>query len=260
LNFNRSNIIKVAIPSEHGSWGFFLEPIALSLLVAYSFEGLIIAISAFILFLANQPSSYIVKRKPKYLLLLSIYFTIFYLFSAIGIIVYFLIGNINFILILPFGASIFIMVLYKILEFYNLKRNIIVELIPQVSLVFICVSILLLKDWKFEFIIAFTIIVLSRSIHTVFYINNKLKVLKNRTPDKSLTNWVGAIFAVLLILFASLDFSPWLSLIAFSLLILRSIFGLFPNSIETVKIVGIKEFIYGFLFVLINVIGYNFNF
>jgi hypothetical protein len=45
----------LALPFEHGAWGFLLEPVAAGLLVAPSVAGLLIAIAAVAVFLARHP-------------------------------------------------------------------------------------------------------------------------------------------------------------------------------------------------------------
>ncbi len=47
----------LALPAEHGGWGFVLEPIALALLVAPSWAGVLIGVGAMSAFLARQPLS-----------------------------------------------------------------------------------------------------------------------------------------------------------------------------------------------------------
>ncbi|MEQ1698931.1 MAG: YwiC-like family protein [Ilumatobacteraceae bacterium] len=45
----------VALPTEHGGWGLTLEPVLLGLLVAPSWQGLLIGLAAFLAFLARTP-------------------------------------------------------------------------------------------------------------------------------------------------------------------------------------------------------------
>ena len=45
----------VALPAEHGSWSLVTEPILLGLLVAPSWAGAALAVTAFALFLFNRP-------------------------------------------------------------------------------------------------------------------------------------------------------------------------------------------------------------
>jgi len=260
LILNSHNIVKVAFPREYGSWGLFLEPLILALIISYSHEGTIIGLSSFFLFLAYQPSSIIIKNKPKYLLPWAYIFLIVYLIFALGLLIFLISNYTNRSFLYPFVIAILLMIVFKAFEAINLNRNIVVELIPQVSVALISSSIILINNWETEFVIAFVIVILSRSFQTVFYINNKLKLFKEHTPNKIIVNSVGLSFFIILLFSAVYNFTPWLSLLSLLLLILRAIVGLSPyNKNEKVKIVGIKEFIYGFLFIMINSIGYLMN-
>jgi hypothetical protein len=46
---------KLALPYEHGAWGFLLEPVAVGLLVAPSRAGVLVAVGAIAAFLARHP-------------------------------------------------------------------------------------------------------------------------------------------------------------------------------------------------------------
>ena len=258
--FNTSIFKKVGFPNEHGSWGFFLEPIILALLISYSLEGLLLSISAFFLFLANQPSSYVIKGKPKYLLPSAYFYLILYFTISSIIIIYLILTSKSIFFLFPFFTAISLMLFFKIMELRNLNRNLIVELIPQFAVVLIAVALLITSKWEISLIIAFIFVVFSRSIQTVFYINNKLKYFKGHKPNKILVNLISTIFVIILAYLAVLNLSPWISVLTILLLTVRSIIGfLKSNKNEKVKTIGIKEFIYGFLFVVINSIGYNFG-
>src|SRR5688572_23763420 len=51
----------VALPTEHGGWGFVSEPVVLGLLLAPSFGGLAMGIAAFAAFLLHQPLKIVLK-------------------------------------------------------------------------------------------------------------------------------------------------------------------------------------------------------
>jgi len=44
---SKLHIKQAALPNEHGSWGFVLEPLILVLLIAYSPTGFLLSITAF---------------------------------------------------------------------------------------------------------------------------------------------------------------------------------------------------------------------
>ena len=51
----------VALPTEHGGWGFISEPIVLGLLLALGWGGLALSIAAFAAFLLRQPLKIVLK-------------------------------------------------------------------------------------------------------------------------------------------------------------------------------------------------------
>ena len=51
----RVSIRSIALPTEHGGWGFTLEPILLGLLVAYSAAAWELSVAALAVFLARRP-------------------------------------------------------------------------------------------------------------------------------------------------------------------------------------------------------------
>jgi hypothetical protein len=55
----------IALPAEHGGWGFLLEPIALGLLLAPSIAGLYLTFSAIALFLARHPLTLLVMNRRR---------------------------------------------------------------------------------------------------------------------------------------------------------------------------------------------------
>src|SRR5580765_2997240 len=55
----------IALPVEHGGWGFLLEPIALGLLLAPSIAGFYLAFSGVGLFLARQPLTLLVLNRHR---------------------------------------------------------------------------------------------------------------------------------------------------------------------------------------------------
>ncbi len=257
MKFKLENFKKVAYPCEYGAWGFFLEPIVLALLISYTTDGLLIGISAFLLFLAYQPSTYIIKQTPKTLLAISYVVLSVYLLITTLILYCVIYSSSNYFFFWPFLLAIFLMVIFKISEAANINRKLFFELIPQVAVALMASSILLKNNWELEFVVGFVIIVFSRSIQTVFYINNKLKFVKGFKPNKTIVDLIGISFLLILIFLYDKEIVPLLSIFAVVGLMFRVYLG-FQNSLqnEKVKIIGIKEFIYGFLFVIVNSIGY----
>lgn len=254
------NIKKVSFPREHGSWGFLLEPLFLSLFVASSQNGLLLALTTFVIFLNHQPVRILLNEKDsKKIKSLAVVFFLIY-FLVIGVLLILIIRETTLELLIPFSISIVIMFGYLLLEMKNYGRNLFVEFIAPVAITFIALNIVLLDGWEFEKIFAFGIVLLSRAIPTLLYVRTKVEIIKGLNAQ-SVWLRISELFFLILITFLAFNQSvPYLSIFAILLLVTRSVLGLLPkNKIEKIKRFGMKEFGFGILFVIINAIGYLFN-
>ncbi|MEE9432255.1 MAG: YwiC-like family protein [Melioribacteraceae bacterium] len=254
------NIKKVAFPREHGSWGFLIEPLLLSLLVAYTYNGLLLTLCTFVIFLAHQPARILLgKKDSKKLKSSALLFFILYSIIAILLLVVILSGT-NIELLTPFLISIVLMFGFLVLEYNNFGRNLLVEFIAPVAITFVALNIVLFDGWTLEKIIAFGFVLLSRAIPTLLYVNTKVKIIKGQSTNSLLLRISEVLFLSLIIFLAVKNSVPYLSIFAILLLIVRSIIGLLPkNKNEKVRTMGMKEFGFGILFVIINAIGYLFD-
>ncbi len=265
--FNKGYIIliklhikKVAFPHEHGSWGFVLEPLVLSLLVTYSFTGLLLAVSSFLIFLNHQPVRVLLSKKRNKQLFFPalLFFMIYSVFIVITLVYVF--QNSQIKNLLPFGIAILLMLIFFILELIQKGRELLAEFIAPISITFIGMSIVLIGGWTFYLVIAFAIVLLARSIPTVLYIHLKVQAVKMKEFPKQVFYISEIIFLSLVAILAFSKLIPILSIFAVILLIGRAVYGLSKKGLlENIRILGIKEFIFGILYVVIVYIGYYFN-
>jgi len=256
----KNNIKSVAFPREQGSWGFMLEPLILALLVAFTINGLLIALSAFIIFLSHQPVRAIANKKShkEIKLTASIIFIIYSSIAVILIFTAFL--NMKLILFLPYFTALLLMTIYLLLELKGYGRLLAAELIAPVAVSLIAVCITLVNGWSVNFILAFWIILLSRSIQTTFYINAIVKIIKKQSASPLLTYTSGFLFLLIVTLNAFQHLSPYLAIAAVIILIIRSFVGFTStNKKVNIKKIGILEFVYGIVFIILVAIGYNFG-
>ncbi len=250
---------KVAYPKEHGSWGFLIEPLLLALLVAYTNTGLLLALSTFVIFLAHQPVRILLNNHDKVLKQVALIVLVVY--SAL---VVFLLSEIfsqvEYEILFPFAIAIAMMFFFLILELLKLGRYLIVEFIAPVAISLIGLNIALFDGWTVNNLIAFEIVLLSRAIPTVLYVNVKLLFFKKLKTNLLPLRISEVFFLAITIILFIYCYIPFLSIIAVLMFITRSYIGLLPrNKNENVKKLGIKEFIFGFSFVIINAIGYLLN-
>lgn len=257
MQINKQLIKKVSYPHEHGSWGFFLEPIVLSLLVAFSFNGFMIGIVSFLLFLGHKSVTIILKKNPVKAVGLAYVILSIYIASSIILTLYVISNASELTFLIPYILSIVMMIVYKAMEVLNFNRILVIELLAPISVVLIAISILLLVNWNLIDILGLSFILIARSIQTVFYIKSKLLFIKNKDFNKSSILVTDILFLVILVYFSLVQIISYLAILAFLILVIRAYIGLKPNmKSEKVKIIGIKEFVYGLLYVIINAAGY----
>ena len=260
MSNSKINIRQIALPTEHGSWGFVLEPLLLALLVAYSLPGLMLSLCAFFMFLSYQPLRILFKKKNnnelnKYALIV---FSVYVFLAAVFFFITF--SQSELIALTPFVLSVIIMLIYLIMLYRQKNRELISELSASFSISILTLSILLFKGWQIKYVIAFLIVLLARSIPTTFYVHTKLQMFKKKEFRNTLPMISTYIFTGILFWTSMLGLTPFLTVAASLMLLVRSHIGIFYIK-ENFKVVnfGIMEFVYGGLFIIITAVGYIFS-
>lgn len=244
---------KVAIPREHGSWGFVIEPLLLSLIVAFTLEGILLALATFFLFLSNQPIKIVLnksaskKNRSLGKFVLALYFLV-----ALALLSYPLL-NLSFKLLLPFFAALLIMLIYLFSVLSKLSRNLLVEFLPILAMTLVAITIVTI-DNSFSFNpIIFGLLLLSRAVPTVIYINTKVKESRGLKFSVLPTHLSHFLFLLFIIWASLVNLLPPLTILGTLILTARSIIGFSKfNFTKTIKQIGVVEFIYGALFVITN--------
>lgn len=260
MNTNRFHLKQIAFPREHGSWGYTLEPLALALLVAFSVNGLLLAFVTFLIFLAHQPVRIIFNKKLNNKFRTKA-FPIFLLYAISAMVLLFMVLiELSFYQLLPFFISVIIMSGYLLLELNNVKRNIVTELLAAVSVGLIATNVVLIIGWNWAYAAAFWTVILSRAIPTTFYVRSKLQIAKKQPPQE-LSVFVSSFASLLIVSILSYFlYLPLLSIAAVLMLIGRAYIGIYKSAGKVnVKKLGIMEFVYGIVFVLLVAVGYNFG-
>jgi hypothetical protein len=252
-------ITKIAFPQEHGSWGFFLEPLFLSLAVAYSSHGAIIALSAFFIFLAHQPVRLFLdkktERKNKKIALL-------FIFGYLIVIVLSLweVSEIvSFGTMIPYIIALTLMGGVLIFELVTEKEDFLARLIPPLAVDFIAITIVLADGWGLPKAEAFYLVLFSRSLTTALYIHEKLKKMRKQEINRLIVYTTHVLFMIALAYTSSKGLTPYLSIFAVVVMLVRALSGLETKKKTNVKKVGLWEFSHGLIFVIINAIGYLMN-
>lgn len=250
----------VALPPEHGSWGLVGEPVALGLLVAPSWPGLLVALGAFAAFLAYRPLKIAYgdlhrgKRYPRTVLALRFAagFAVAAGLAFVG--AYALAGPawiLPFALAAPFGTVFLV---------YDLRpgRSWQAEVTAPVAFASTCAAMAVAGGgWGWETALPLWGVMAGRALPSVLYVRARLHLERGEPAATGLAvvaHLAGLAGAVILAWAALL---PWLADLALLLLLARAAVGLSRlRRPVTPRGVGFREIAWGVVTVLLVAAGY----
>ncbi len=261
IQINRNIKVKtIALPVEHGSWGFVFEPLTAALLIAFSVSAVWISLLVVGAFLMRQPLKVLLtdwqakRNLPQTAVALK--FTLFY-----GAIFLFgLAGSLFFVKSESFLPFLFILPLaaYQIYcDASRQSRQLLPELTGAIAISSSVAVIALADNWTLGAALALWSIFVARLISSILYVRNRLRLEKG----KEFSNFIpisAHIFALLLVgILAFNGLSSGLTVLMFAVLLGRSAIGLSPyrKKVKAMKI-GVWEVVYGTLTALSVVTGY----
>ena len=177
-----------------------------------------------------------------------------------GILFYLFLKQASSLIAIPFHVAIALMVFYLVMDLLHFSRHLLIEIIAPAAISLIAVSIVLNAGWTPIHAFGLWILLAARFIPTPFYIRSRLQLEKGLPANK-----FGAVFfslsAVLLIfLLCILKITPWFGFVGVLILGFRAWGGLSAwHKKSTVKAIGMREFFYGQVLVLLSAIGYYFS-
>ncbi len=250
----------VALPIEHGSWGFLLEPLVAGLAVAPSMASPWIALLVIGAFLLRQPLKVILidRQNTRWLpqTKSAIKFAVIYVaIFSVG-----LMGSISFarpesfipfVLVVPFVA-------YQIYcDSTRNSRQLHAELLGSIAISSSIAVIALADQWTYPMAFALWAVIAARSIPAILYVRNRLNLEKGKNFSIAIPALAHTIALIAIGLMVIYGLVPSLLLPLFSILLIRSVGGLssYRRRIKAVRI-GIWEVVYGLMMVLSIIIGY----
>jgi len=229
----------LAIPVEHGAWSFLLEPIALGLIVAPSGDGVLIAIGTTALMLLRQPLKLMLRdwsrqRYPRTAVCEALVAT-YALAAAITFGAAFGPALLPLLIAIPFAVTQFVF------DYRNQNRQLIPELCGAVAAAPVVASIAIAGGSPLA--VSLAILVLARSIPAVLYVRAVLR------GEPGVPMQIAHVLAIAIAAFIS-----WTATAAMVLLLIRAIVPM--RNVRAQK-VGVREIVFGAVFVVLGAIGYR---
>jgi hypothetical protein len=236
----------LALPNEHGGWGFLFEPIVLGLLVAPSWSGALLGLAALCAFLARHPLKLALQdamrgrrypRTPYCWMLAASY--LFVAAIACGSVVA-LSGR---SVLVPLGAVAPLALIQVLYDARNRSRDLLPELCGAAAMTSIAAAIGIAGGLSFATAFSLSAVVLARSLPSIVYVRT---LLRGDAKGPALVMHVGAVAVVAI--FAS----PY-AVAAMVVLLLRALWGL-THETPPAKTIGWREIVYGALVVALAAI------
>ena len=249
----------LALPTEHGGWGFLLEPILLGLLTVPTWAGLALSIAALGVFLLTQPAKIVLKDWQKGLYVprtrWALRFAALYAGMALLMLVIALaLSPHAFWLPLLLASPFALFQLYAASQ--NRGRALLPELVGAVALGATVAAIVLAGGGMAANAFALWLILSLRSVPSILYVRTRLRLERGDDINRRqviVAHGVALLISVILVVAGN---AHVLTVFAFVLLLVRAVRGLsaWRNAVPA-KIIGMWEMIYGFSVVVLVAIG-----
>jgi hypothetical protein len=250
----------VAIPPEHGAWGFLLEPILLGLLVAPSWAGLCLSLAVTGAFLVRHPLkiAFVDRQRGKRYarsILAERVVLIYGTLAVIGLIAAVVLAGLDMLLPLVLSAPLVAVLLAGTLV--NRGRDLLPELAGPSALAATAASLGVAGGEALDMALALWVILLARNIPSILYVRARLRLDKHKPAALAPVLAINGIAVVGVLVLALAGLAPGLAVLAVTLLALRAAIMLAPNRPQVrVQTIGFMEMGLGLLTVLLAAVGY----
>jgi hypothetical protein len=252
----------VALPNEHGVWGFLLEPIVLGLLLVPSGAGALVAAGSIFAVLVQHPAaiaaadaragrslarSHLARGAAVVYGALALYCLAFG--AALG----------QPLALLPLTLAAPAGLVAMRYDRIGRSRALAPELASALPLPTIAAAIVLVGGGALEIALVATLALLARNVPTVLYVRARLRVEKGMPSSEAGTGpavATAAVAALAAVLGAVAGIIPWTAAVAFGLLLARAAHGLSPwRKPARATTVGLREMAFGLVVTLALVSG-----
>ncbi|NPV65582.1 MAG: YwiC-like family protein [Anaerolineae bacterium] len=263
LPANPVRLKSVAIPSEHGGWGFLLEPLILGLLLAPTAAGLGITLGTAGAFLARHPLKLAVAdwrrgRRFARTRLAEQVAAAYVLIALLGLVLAIALAGPG--ILAPLLIAIPLGLLQLAFDFRGQSRHLLPELAGPVALATSATMIALAGGWQLQPALLLTLLLTARAIPSILYVRARLRLSKGQPAWPAAAILCHLAGVALVAALAAAGLTPWLAFIALSILTLRAAWVLQQRHRDVpARVIGFLEIGFGLLTALLIAAGYAFH-
>lgn len=255
----RPRVRSIALPTEHGGWGFTLEPILLGLLVAHSATAWEISAAALGIFLARRPvkifSTDLVRGRWLPRSTIALVFSLIYggiaLAGAIG--AFFTAEG-------PFWIPVLVALPFALFalraDAHSKNRVLAAELSGSIAMGATVAAITIGSGWDLLPAFGLWFVLAARDVAAISLVRGQVRRLKGKPSGASTIYAVQAGSVAAVAVAAVFGAVPWLAAVAIGLVGLVAVVSLNRPPVEA-KVIGWTQMGVGLMVVLITAAGVN---
>lgn len=255
----RPRIRSIALPTEHGGWGFTLEPIILGLLVAHSATAWEISAAALGIFLARRPvkifSTDLVRGRWLPRSAVALVFSVLYgglaLAGAIG--AFFTTEG-------PFWIPVLVALPFALFalraDAHSKNRSLVAELSGSIAMGATVAAITIGSGWDLLPAFGLWFVLAARDVAAIALVRGQVRRLKGRPSGASTIYAVQAGAVGVVAIAAVLGVVPWLAVVAIGLVGLVAVVSLNRPPVEA-RVIGWTQMGVGLMVALVTAAGVN---
>ncbi len=251
----------IALPVEHGGWGFLGAPIVLGLWVAPSVAGFWLSLAALGVFLTRQPLKLALgdrqrgKRYPR-----TVWAERFVVLYGAGALLAFLAAwlTTEHAFWLPLLLALPLALIQLRYDLIRQSRALLPEICGALALAALVAALALCGGRQIIPALLLWFLLALKATGAIIYVRARIRLARNTPVARAPVYLTHAIALAAVTGLASARLVPWLAVAAFGLLLVRAIIGLLPRSLKTpTAIVGLQELGFTTLTVVAIAVGYT---
>ena len=253
----RPRIRSIALPTEHGGWGFTLEPILLGLLVAASATAWELSAAALGIFLARRPlkivSTDLVRKRWLPRSRIALAFSLLYGGLALaGTIGAFVTTDGPFWFPLLVATPFAFFALWA--DAHSKNRALLPELSGSIAMGATVSAIALGSGWDPAPAFGLWLVLAARDVAAIVLVRGQVRRLKGKSTGASKIYAVQTACTAVVAVAAALGAVPWLSVVAIGLVGVVALMSLNRPPVEA-RVIGWTQMAVGLMVVLVTAAG-----
>ena len=257
----RPRVKPVALPSEHGAWGFLLEPALLGLLIVFSWPGLALVVAALGALLVQQPLSLALADARRGAVYARTRLAWAFAAGYGAVLLAAVLAAVSLagtaLILVPALIAAPLALVQLAYDARNRGRELAAELAGATAMGALASCMALAAGWPPAVALVLWLALAARTVPSIVYVRARLALERGQQVD---ARPAVALHGASLLLAVGLGWSgllPLAAIFAFALLFGRCVLGLSRHRRPVkAKIVGMRELAYGGLLVASIALGY----